>query len=124
MAKYLIDAAMDAAFSYVVDRASFMWLCSTVVNTYTLASDNNLGSLEISAGDFTQADGAVNGRAMSITAQISIPVSVAGNILHVAIVTSGGASVLLFLTSSTSKAVTIGDAVNVPAFRDTIADAA
>ena len=124
MAKFLIDAAMDASFSYVRDRISFMWLCSTVVSTYTLASDNFLGSIEISIGDITQADGSTNGRAMSVTAQASVPASVAGSILHVVLVTSAGGSVALFLTSSTAKAVTIGDAVNVPAFRDTIADAA
>lgn len=123
MAKFLIDAAMDAAFSYVRDRASFIWLTSTLVSTWTLASDNFLGSMEMSLGNITQADGSTNGRAMSIGAFASVPVSVAGSILHVAIVTSAGASTVLFLTSSTAKAVTVGDAVNIPAFRDTIADA-
>lgn len=121
MAKFIVDAAMDACFSYVSARCEFMLLCSTNGTYAQMTGSQFLGSIICSGGNITQADGSTNGRAMSIAAFASVPVSVTGSILHVALVSSNA---LLFYTSSTAKAVTVGDAVNVPAFRDTIADPA
>lgn len=119
MAKYILPAAIQAGFSHIQASLVSLVLCSTQPATRASAVGNcYMGGKTVSAGDLT-VSAATGGNDMSMGAQNSVVVSADGNIDHVALI---GTTALLFVTTATSKAVTIGDQVNVPAFKDTISD--
>lgn len=91
-----------------------MCLCSGQPSTFANVASYRLAGVTISAGDLT-ISAATGGEDMSFAAKASVLASVTGTIDHVAVV---GTTALLFVTTATAKAVTIGDQVNIPAWRD------
>jgi hypothetical protein len=120
MAKYILPAAIQAGFSHIQASLVALILCSTQPATYAsaIAANCRMGSTAFVAANATVSAPA-GGNDISFAAMPSIVVSADGNIDHVALV---GTTALLFVTTATSKAVTIGDQVNVPAFKDTISN--
>jgi hypothetical protein len=70
-------------------------------------------------GDYTIANGDVSGRKLSVLAQNAVPVDASGTATHIVLATG---SVLKYVTTCTSQALTSGNTVNVPAWDIEIAD--
>ena len=118
MAKSASDAVLDGSLD-IVSTATEMTLCSAEPTTYAEATGTGAGEyamcapIVIGPGDFTIAAD-VNGRKITVGAQPTINMTVAGNVTHLAL--CDGAD-LLEVTTTTALAVIIGSIVNVPAWK-------
>ena len=122
MAKYAHPNFIDGAFNYIKNSADTITytLCSTqptvrteAVTTYMLAS-TTLNK----ATDITLAAGNTSGRKMTISARTGIAVTNTGSGQHVAIC---DATNLLFVTTTTTQAVSAGGTVDIGTWLDEIA---
>ncbi len=121
MAALATDGILDATLDKIAEGTTISVLSDAPaeyadIATYTLASvsvtpgDGN--------GDFTIANGDVSGRKVTITAQNDIEIEASGNATHVSI--DNGTDYIV--TTCTTKALTDGDKVNIPAFKIELAD--
>ena len=123
MAKYANPNFIDGAFNYIknsVDTITYT-LCSTqpatradAVTTLMLAS-----TTLVKATDITLAAGDTSGRKMTISAKTGIAVTNSGSGQHVAIC---NATELLFVTTTTTQAVSAGGTVDIGTWKDEIAN--
>lgn len=123
MPKVAPDAVMDAAFDYV-DQADVMHVCSTLDSTPTYAEivAASLADVAVTPNtDFTKADGDTSGRKVTVAAKNAVTVDASGTANHIALVTVSG-SVVRYVTTCTSQALTAGNTVNIPAWKVEIAD--
>jgi hypothetical protein len=123
MPKVAPDAVMDAAFDYI-DQADVMHVCSTLDSTPTYAEivAASLADVAVTPNtDFTKADGDTSGRKVTVAAKSGVTVDVTGTANHIALVTVSG-SVVRYVTTCTSQALTAGNTVNIPAWDIEIAD--
>jgi hypothetical protein len=123
MPKTAPDAVMDAAFDYI-DQADVLRVCSTLDATPTHAEivTATLASTAITPDtDFTKADGDTSGRKVTVAAKSSVSVTASGTADHIALTTTSG-SVVRYVTTCTSQALTSGNTVNIPAWDIEIAD--
>ena len=123
MPKTAPDAVMDAALDYI-DLADTMHVCSTLDSTPTYAEivAASLASVAVTPNtDFTKADGTTSGRKVTVAAKPGVSVSASGTANHIALVTASG-SVVRYVTTCTSQALTAGNTVNIPAWSVEIAD--
>lgn len=125
MAKSVSDAVLDGAFDVAAD-ADRIFVCSAEPTNYTEASSTYaLADVTVTAGDgngdFTIANGDTNGRKLTVAAQTGINVDTSGTATHIAVCKSVG-TLLRFVTTCTSQALTSGNTVNTPAFDYEIAD--
>ena len=118
MAKSVSNDVLDAALNELA-TGNIMVACSAeptnrteAVTTYALADHTMTG------GDYTNADG-TSGRKFTIAAQSGVTVDTTGTATHVAIC---DASVLLYVTTCTSQALTSGNTVDFPAWDVELAD--
>jgi hypothetical protein len=132
MAKWAADGAMDAMLAYIAagDRLA---VCSAQPTSYAEATTTHDGGaskyclalITLTAGDgngdFTIADGSSSGRKVTIAEQAAASVLASASATHIAICTVSG-SVLRYVTTCTSQALTSGNTVTVPAFTVEIAD--
>lgn len=117
MPKFAPDGFYDAAFDFV-DLADTMHLCSTLDSdpTYAEVVAASLGSVAVTPNtDFTKSAGDVSGRKVRVAAKSGILVTVSGSYNHVALVTVSG-TVLRYVTTGTSQALTSGNTANTPVF--------
>lgn len=117
MAKYAPDGFYDAAFDFL-DQADVMHVCSTLDSdpTYAEVLAASLADAAMTPNtDFTKSAGDVSGRKVRVAAKSGVTVDVSGSANHVALVTVSG-TVLRYVTTATSQAVTAGNTVNVPAW--------
>lgn len=124
MPKTAPDAVMDAAFDYI-DQADVMHVCSTLDGTPTYAEivAASLASVAMTPNtDFTKADGDTSGRKVTVAAKNGVSVTASGTANHIALVTVSG-TVVRYVTTCTSQALTSGNTVNIPAWDIEIADA-
>jgi len=122
MAKYQIDAMLDAALNYIKNNATIMTVCSAqptsrteAVTTYALAD------VTVDTGDFTLADGDTDGRKVTVSAQPGVAIDATGEATHIALCSGTD---LLYVTTCTAQQLTQGGTVDVPAWDIEIADAA
>lgn len=122
MAKFQIDAMLDAALNYIKNNVTTMIACSAqpttraeAITTYALAD------VAVGSADVTIADGDTNGRKFTVAAKSGVTVDASGTATHIALVSG---TELLFVTTCTSQALTAGNTVNFPAWKDEIADVA
>lgn len=123
MPKFAPDAMMDAAFDFV-DQADVMHACSTLDSdpTYAEVLAASLADVAMTPNtDFTKANGDVSGRKVTVAAKSGVTVDVSGTYNHVALVTVSG-TVLRYVTTGTSQALTAGNTCNFPAWDIEIAD--
>lgn len=122
MAKYAHPNFIDGAFNYIKNSADVITytLCSTqpttrleAVTTYMLATSTINKATEI-----TLAAGDTSGRKMTISAKTGISVTNTGSGQHVAI---SDATNLLFVTTTTTQAVSAGGTVDIGSWKDEIA---
>ncbi len=120
MAKWQIDAMLDAALAYISGNAIELYVCSGQPANYAGIAAVALTGAAV-PGFTGPADGDTNGRKLTVDEEADIPVTASGNATHV-VLASG--TVLLYVTTSTSQALVSGNTVTVPAWDIEIADAA
>ena len=121
--KYAPSAVMDAAFDYI-DQADTLRVCSTLSGAPTHAQivTATLASTAITPDtDFTKSAGDTNGRKVRVAAKAGISISASGTAEQVCLTTTSG-SVVRYVTTCTSQALTSGGTVDVPAWDVEIAD--
>lgn len=122
MGKWINDAVLDAALNEIKNNANLMTVCSQqpttraeAVTTYALAD------VAMASGDFTIADGNTSGRKITVAAKNGVPVDASGTATHIALCDG---TRLLLVSTITSQVLTAGNTVNIPAWKDEIADPA
>lgn len=129
MAKFVIDAALDAMLDYLADCDEIN-VCSAQPTTYAEATSTySLADIAVTPGDgngdFTIANGDTNGRKLTVAAQSGVLIDASGTATHIA-GTKSGDTTLRWVTTCTSQALTANgsNTVNIPAFDDEVADPA
>jgi len=124
MAVWQNDLMLDAALDWIRARVTQMTVCSAQPTSYAEAvTTYKLADVSITSTDLTLGDGDVDGRKVTIGAQNGVTVDTTGTANHVALAGSTG-STLLLVTTCTTQALTTGNTVDFPAWRDELADAA
>ena len=122
MAKYQIDAMLDAALDYISTNAIEIYVCSTQPTNYTQASATYaLTSIEVPTYQ-ANANGDASGRKLAVDEEADMTITASATALHIALCKNSG-SVLLYVTTCTSQALTIGGTVTIPTWDIEIADA-
>lgn len=116
MAKYANPLVMDAALDKIATATNLV-VCTSQPTDRATALASALANQSLS-GAFTKANGDVSGRKVTIAQQSNIPVATSGTATHVALIDG---SILLLVTTCTSQALTAGNTVTVPAWKDEIA---
>ena len=124
MVKYAPDPFYDAALNTVKNATTRICICSTQPTTFAEATTTfMLGHSEhasstpatvLSGTDFPGPAVDGSSRKLDINARAGIYISAAGSAQHVALV-SGAA--LLYVTTCTAQTVSIGNKVNMPAWK-------
>ena len=123
MAKYQIDAMLDAALNYIKTNTRKMSVCTTMPTTYTQATSTYKLAMKssMSSTDFTgPADGTTSGRKVTINAQAAVTVDTGGTALFVALCSD---DTLLYVTTCTSMVLVQAETVDIPAWNIEIGDA-
>lgn len=131
MAKYQIDAMLDAALDYIKNNATVICVCSAQPTTYAEATTTHDGGASkyclakktgLTSGSFTgPANGVSSGRKLTVNEEAAITVDASASAVYIALCSG---TTLLYVTTCTSQALTLGNTVTVPAWVIEIADAA
>jgi len=122
MAKSVHDDVLDGALNILKNNVTRMVACSAQPTTYTEGNSTYaLADVTLASGDFTNANGDTNGRKTTIGAKSGVTVDTSGTATHVALLDVTN-SKLLYVTTSTSTAITSGGTVDFAAFDIEIAD--
>lgn len=117
MSKWANDLVMDAALDKIATGTNLL-VCTGQPTDRANALSIALANQSLS-GAFTKADGDTSGRKVTVAQQSNISVSTSGTATHIAIIDG---SILLYVTTCTSQALTSGNTVTVPAWKVEIAD--
>lgn len=120
MGKSVSDSVLDGAFD-VLDQANIQTVCSAEPTTRTEAITTfALADVALTPDtDFTKANGDTSGRKVTVAAKSGVNVDSSGTGTHIAVCNG---SILLYVTTCTSQALTAGNTVNFPAWKVEIAD--
>lgn len=120
MAKIVDDSVLDGALNILKNNVNEMQACSTQPTTRTEAiTTYKLANATMASGDFTVANGDSSGRKVTMAAKSGETVDTSGTATHVSLTS---ASLLLYVTTCTSQALTSGNTVNFPTWKIEIAD--
>jgi len=105
-----IDAMLDeiatcTQMDVVSDSSTPTDLSNTLATVTLTAGDGN--------GDYVIADGDTSGRKLTVGAQTGVSITGSGTALHIVLSLS---SVIKYVTTCTSQALTSGGTVDIPAF--------
>jgi len=119
MSKWAHDDVLDAMGDYISTNGDYQYLCTDELSdppTYTEVTSTYAltGAIDLS-GDFTQEDGDVSGRQLTIAAHASQSITANGDTGHICIVDSGNSKVLACIVIST-QAVTSGGLISLPEY--------
>jgi hypothetical protein len=126
MAKFQIDAMLDASLAYIQTNTTQMCLCSAIpttyaeaITTYNLATKGSLTS----GLSFTGPADDTSGRKITINAASGVTVASGGTATHVALCS---AAALLYATTAATgvaaQTVTAGNTVTFPAWKINVLD--
>jgi len=119
MGKVTHDSVMDAALDKIATSTS-QHVCSAEPTTLAEATTTyNLATQAMVGGDYTNANGDVSGRKVTVAAKAGVSITATGTATHVAL--TDGINVL-DVTTCTSQALTSGGTVDIPAWDHEIAD--
>lgn len=118
MAKLIADAVFDAAGNKIA-TGTRMVVCSGQPANFAGIAAVALADVVLDGGDYANADGNTSGRKVTIAAQSGVTIDSSGTATHVSI---DDGSLLLLVTTCTSQALTAAGTVDVPAFKNEIAD--
>lgn len=112
--KYAPDPMIDAALTYVAG-ATAMHVCSVLPAAPTRAQviTASLANVAMTGGDFVNAAGTPTGRKVTVGAKSTIAVTVTGSAENIVLI---DATVVRYMTSCTTQALTNGNTVNAPAW--------
>jgi hypothetical protein len=116
MAKTVDNSVLDGAIA-VIKTATRLCLCSAQPTTFAEATSTYMlvQKTGLTAGSFTgPVDGDVSGRKVTKTAEASITATNTGTGIYAALCTE---SVLLYVTTMTSQAITAANLCNAAAFK-------
>lgn len=109
------DLVMDAALDVILDNVTHAYACSAQPTTYAEATSTySLGGAALSLAAVTKANGAVDGRRITIPT-VTITGTVAGIVSHIALVDGD----TLYYVNELTALITwpdIGYGIAVPAF--------
>lgn len=122
MAKFVDDSVMNAALAKIA-TATRQTVCSGQPANFAgiaavLLADNVM-TAGVGNGDYTQADGDVSGRKLTVLAQANVTVDNSGTATHICL---DDGTTLLHVTTCTSQALTAANTVNIPAYDHEILD--
>lgn len=124
MAKWQIDAMLDAALDYIKNNGTQLTVCNAQPTTYAEANVTfKLAKASgLTTGSYTgPVNGDTSGRKLTVNTAVDMTIDTTGTATHVAIASG---TVLLYVTTCTSQALTSGGTVTTPAWDMEIADAA
>ncbi len=119
------DSMLDAAFDWVRAAVTSMTVCTETqpLNYSAAMTVQMLAVVTMASTDITTTPGDTSGRKMHVGSETGITVTNTGTAEHIALVDSGN-TLLLFVTTTTTQAVTSGNTLNIPAWDDEILDVA
>jgi hypothetical protein len=120
--KSVNDAVLDAALNYISANVTQEAVCSAEPTTYSQATTTYKLALKtgLTSGSFTgPANGDTSGRKITVNQQAGVTVDSSGTATHIALCSG---TVLLYVTTCTSQALTAANTVTVPAWDVEIAD--
>ena len=118
MAKWQIDAMLDAALTYISTNAIELYVCSGQPANYAGIAAVALTGAAIPSYQ-APANGDVSGRKLAVDQEADIPVTATGDATHIVL---ASATVLLYVTTCTPQELTIGNTVVIPTWDIEIAD--
>ena len=118
MAKWQIDAMLDAALAYISTNATEMYVCTSQPATRAAAITAKLTTVAIPSFQ-APANGDVSGRKLIVDAEPDIPITASGDATHIALCSG---TVLLYVTTCTLQTLGSGGTVTVPTWDIEIAD--
>ncbi len=119
MAKATPDAILDAMADAIRAAVTTMYVCSAEPANFAGIAAVALADVAFATGDMTKANGDTNGRKVTQAQKSAVPIDASGTATHVVL---ASASVLLYVTTCTSQALTAGGTVTVPAWDIEVAD--
>jgi hypothetical protein len=121
MARFASDAVLDGTLD-IIATATELYVCTSEPADRAAADTASLiAAHTLTSGDFSKANGDVNGRKITVAQQADLTLDATGTANHIALCTS---SDLLYVTTCTAQALTSGGTVTVPAWDVEIADPA
>ena len=122
--KWVSDAVLDAALSYISANADQLSVCTDLGSSPTYSTATTAGTrlaikTGMTSGDFT-GPAAGSQRQLTVNQQATLSVTNSGTAANVALTKSSG-SVLLYMTTCTSQVLTSGNTVTVPSWVISIA---
>jgi hypothetical protein len=122
MAKACPDTVFDQMLAKIATGTRLM-VCSGQPANFAGIAAVALADVTMTAGtgngDYTIGDGDTNGRKVRVEQQSSVPIDTSGTATHISI---DDGSILLYVTTCTSQALTSGGTVTVPAWDVELAD--
>jgi len=119
MGKLADDTVIDGALNIVATAVEIYVNTAEPANRAAAISDSLIPVHVMASGDFTNANGDVNGRKCTVAAQSSLTADATGTATHITLCTG---ALMLYVTTCTSQAITSGNTVNIGAFDIEIAD--
>ena len=122
MGKLVDDTVLDGALNILKNGVTQLIVCADTPTTYAnaTATYDLATKTGLTSGSFTgPANGDTNGRKLTVNSQATITVDHSGTATHIALCSG---SVLLYVTTCTSQALTAANTVTVPAWDIEIAD--
>lgn len=114
MAKFQIDAMLDAGLAYISSNATELYLCTGAGAPATRAAAITASLINAATPGFTgPADGDVSGRKLTINQVTDAALIASGDATHV-VLCSG--TTLLYATTCTTQTLTSGGTVTIPAW--------
>tara|TARA_R110002074_G_scaffold139781_3_gene285751 strand:- start:4748 stop:5143 length:396 start_codon:yes stop_codon:yes gene_type:complete len=131
MAKFIHNAALDALLDNVIALNGsnglklYVATSAFVPGTTALSDASVLSSVGVNVTLSAKADGATDGRKITITPNTVVAITSAGSVEHIILVNSNSSDAHVIVTA-TSSPVTVAnlDSLTVPAFDYTTRDAA
>lgn len=123
MAKLVDDTVLDAALNTIKNATGLTAiLCSAQPTTRTEAvTTYALADVALASSDLTVANGDTSGRKATIAAKSAVTVDASGTGTHLALVSS---TALLYVTTTSSTAVSVGGTVDIGSWKIELADPA
>lgn len=118
MAKSVSNDVLDAALNEIA-TATRITVASGEPANFAGISSVSLADGVVGAGDFSNADGDVSGRKVTVAQQADLSIDATGTATHVCL---DDGTTLLYVTTATSQSLTSGGTVTVPSWDVEIAD--
>ena len=110
MAKWQIDAMLDAGLDYISSNATEIYVCTAQPTDRANAISTALTAVEVPTFQ-ANANGDVSGRKLAVDAEVDMDINASGDATHIALCSG---TLLLYVTTCTLQTLTSGGTVTVP----------